>query len=225
MKDALEHIYQDSLHRGVVDILVDGERVGQFCRGEDLPFRETTMRRMADGAEMTLDHEGIKGLLGGQRVSNFSDMREDTFENFLKKADQSYYERDMPANKRRDDMRWGHYSARDHEHGRPYVVIGPEFFARLVNGIMQLSHQRWTWDAEFARRWHQHRQYNAMETMKALAKQNLREPIEFPERMPIDEAMHVVGGVGQPAGHRPRGGYGYLHSVLEFESKAVEAQA
>ena len=107
-------------------------------------------------------------------------------------------------------MRWGHYSARDHEQGRPYVVIGPEFFARLVNGIMQLSHQRWTWDAEFARRWHQHRQYNAMETMKALAKQNLREPIEFPEMMPIDEAMRVVGGVGQPAGHRPRGGYGYL---------------
>ena len=138
MKDALEHVYQKALHRGLVDIRVDGERVGMFCRPEDLPFRETATSRISDGTEMTLDHVGVEGLFIAQRGSEFSEMREDTFENFLTKADQSYYERDMPNAKRRDDMRWSHYSARDHEPGRPYVVIGPEFFARLVRGIVQL---------------------------------------------------------------------------------------
>ena len=219
MKDALEHVYQKALHRGLVDIRVDGERVGMFCRPEDLPFRETATSRISDGTEMTLDHVGVEGLFIAQRGSEFSEMREDTFENFLTKADQSYYERDMPNAKRRDDMRWSHYSARDHEPGRPYVVIGPELFARLVRGIVQLSHQPWTWNRGFAQRWHQHRQYNAMERMKALAQQTLSEPVEFPELMPIDEAMRVFGGVGEPARHGPKGGYDYLHSALEFESK------
>ena len=217
MKDALEHVYQKALHRGLVDIRVDGERVGTFCRPEDLPFRETATSRISDGTEMTLDHGGIDGLISPQRGSELSEMREDTFENFLTKADQSYYERDMA--KRRDDMRWAHYGARDHEPGRPYVVIGSEFFARLVKGIVHLSHQRWTWNQEFAQRWYQHRQYNAMETMKALAQQHLSERVELPEPMPIDEAMRVLGGVGEPARHAPRGGYDYLHSALEFESK------
>ena len=223
MKDALEHVYQEALHRGLVDIRVDGEHVGTFCRPEDLPFRETATSRISDGTEMTLDHVGVKGLFEGlfsaQRGSEFSEMPEDTFENFLTKADRSYYERDMPIAKRRDDMRWSHYSARDHERGRPYVVIGPEFFARLVRGIVRLSHQPWTWNRGFAQRWHQHRQYNAMERMKALAQQNLSEPVEFPELMPIDEAMRVFGGVGEPARHSPKGGYDYLHSALVFESK------
>ena len=129
----------------------------------------------------------------------------------------AFYERDMA--KRRDDMRWSHYSARDHETGRPYAVIGSEFFARLVKGIVHLSHQRWTWNQEFAQCRYQHLQYNAMETMKALAQQHLSEPVELPEPMPIDEAMRVLGGVGEPARHAPRGGYDYLHSALEFEPK------
>lgn len=225
MKDALEHVYQDALHRGLVDVRVDGKCVGMFCKGEDLPFRETATSRISDGTEMTLDHVGVEGLFSTERGSEFSEMREDTFEKFLTKADQSYYDRDMPTKKRRGDMRWSHYSARDHEPGRPYVVIGPEFFARLVNGIVQLSHQRWTWNQEFAKRWHQHHQYNAMERMKALAQQNLSEPLEFPELIPIDEAMRVLGGLGEPRRHGPKSGYDYLHNALEFPAKGETPEA
>ena len=218
MKDALEHVYQEALHSGLVDIRVDGAHVGIFCTGEDLPFRETVMRRVSDGTEMTLDHVGgAVGLFNAQTATKFSEMREDTFENFLTKADQSYYERYMPNSKRRDDMRWSAYSARDHEPGRPYVVIGPEFFARLVRGIVHLSHQRWTWNRGFAKRWLQHRRYNAMERMKELAEQHLSESVNFPDLMSIDEAMRVLEGVGEPTRHGRRGGYDCLHNVLEFE--------
>ena len=229
MKDALEHVYQEVLHRGLVDILVNGERVGTIYWPGNRPFTETATARISDGTEVTVDHIGTRGLwdalFNARRETDFSEMPEDTFENFLTKSDQSYYERDTLNGKRRDDMRWSHYSARDHEQGRPYVVIGPEFFARLVKGIVHLSHQQWTWNREFAQRWHQHHQYNVLQTLNALAQQNLSAPVEFPELMPIDEAMRVFGGVGKPARHRPKCGYDYLHTVLEFDSKGDAPRA
>ena len=226
MKDALEHVYHDCLHRGVIDVMVDGERVGQFQRGEDRPFTETKISRISDGTEMTLDHVEVEGLLAwGAVTTEFSEMPEDTFENFLTKADQSSYKRDTTGKQGRDGMRGAHYSARDHEPGRPYVVIGSEFFARLVRGIVELSHQPWTWNSEFARRCHERLQYNAIQTMRVLAKQNLREPVTFPELIPIDETMEVWARVGEPADHRPKDGYDYLHGVLEFESDAKPREA
>ena len=224
MKDAFENVYQKALHSGLVDIRVAGEVVDTFCTPENLPFRETATSRISDGTEMTLDHVEIKELLHAQRGSEFSEMLEDTFENFLTKADQSYYKRDTGKAKGRDDMRWSHYSARDHEPGRPYVVIGTEFFARLINGIVQLSHQRWTWSQGFARRWVEQRQYNVRKTMKALAKENLKEPVALQNWIPIDEAMRVLGGVGEPTTHIRKGGYDYLHTVLECECKSQKAR-
>lgn len=97
-----------------------------------------------------------------------------------------------------------------------YVTIGPEFFARLVSGIAQLSHEPWTWNRGFAQRWQKHHQYNAMRTMKALAQQNLTVPVELPEPMSTDQAMRILVGVGEPTTHSRRDGYDALHRVLEF---------
>ena len=107
-------------------------------------------------------------------------------------------------------------SAREHEPGHPYVIFGSEFFARIMRGIVELSHQPWTWNAECARRLHQHRQYSAIQTMRALARPNLREAVTFPESIPIDEVMQAWGRLGEPAEHAPEVGYGHLHTVAEF---------
>ncbi len=88
-------------------------------------------------------------------------------------------------------MRWAHYSARDHEYGRPYVVIGTKFFARLVRGVIGLSHREWTWDKGFARRYHERRQYSTRKLMEAHAMQNFREKIDFPEMISIDESLKI----------------------------------
>ena len=227
MQDALEHRYQHVLHSGVVDVFVDGKHAGAFSTAENVPFREVKMSRLVDGAELTLDHmEELTDLMNPEtKVSKFVEMPEDTFGNFLKKADAAYYEGDISykgRGTRRENMRWAHYSARDHEYGRPYTVIGTKFFARLVGEIIKLSHQRWSWDEGLNRRWHERQQYGAMETMKALVSRHFNEDIDFPEIMPLEEAIRTLGGVGEPTGHAPRRGYGDLHVTLHFRS--TEAQ-
>ena len=133
-------------------------------------------------------------------------MSEDTFKDFLAKADVTYY-----GGK---NMHWARYSARDHEYGRPYVVIGSEFFARLVQGIVQLSNHAEVWDERFSRRFHERRQYNVMELMKAHAKQNFNERIEFPPMIPIDEVIEGHHRTLQCSGSR----YDLLHQKLELNS-------
>lgn len=207
--DALENVYQHALHKGIVDIIIDGNWATGFYWPENKPFKETRVSKIMDGAEMTLDHlEDTANLIGlSNEESDFSKMPEDTFTGFLAKADCTYYGE--------KNMHWARYSARDHEYGRPYVVIGSEFFGRLVQGIVQLSNQREVWDKSFSRRFHERRQYNIIRLMEAHANQNFDEPIEFPPMISIDEAMERYRVPLQ----RSRSNYDFLHQKLELNSK------
>ena len=207
--DALEDVYQCALHQGIVDIFVDGERAIGFYLPENKPFTEARISRIMDGAEMTLDHlEDYRNLIGlTNRESDFTRMSEDTFTDFLKKADVSYYGG--------RNMRWAHYTARDHEYGRSYVVIGSEFFARLVQGIVVLSNQPWMWKETFSRRFHERRRHNIMQLMEAHVMQNFNEPVEFPSMIPIEEAMENFRR-RSPSSMK---NYHHLHKRLELKSK------
>ena len=194
MKDGFEDVYQHALHSGVVDLYLGETLLDSFYWPENEPFREGVQARITDGAEMTLDHSSItdvmRALLSrGIGESQFDHMPYDTFEEFLKKADAVYYESD--SNEKRRNMRWANYSARDHESGRPYVVVGTEFFARLVKGIIELSHNQSTWHQDFTQRWHERRRHDIRKLMETHARQNFKEKIEFPEMVSIDEAQKL----------------------------------
>ena len=128
-----ESIFQTTYHQGVNDLIVDGELVGQFMPVEDAPFRETRMGGIRHGEEITMDHSSTRRqlLIPLEEESCFSRLPCGNFREFLVKADAAYYGQ--------RNMRWAHYSARDHERGRPYVVIGTRFFARLVQGLVGMA--------------------------------------------------------------------------------------
>ena len=198
MTDALEDIYQRALHKGVVDLFVDDKLVSSFQISEDIPFRERIMGGIMDGAETTIDHLSDFGdlIFPRERSSDFLKMSHRTFENFLQKAGSVYYEGDIPdkqGNTHRKNMRWAHYSARDHEYGRPYIVIGTEFFARLVAGIVALSKDVRIWDKDFARRYIERRQYNIKNRINIHLKQDFRESIDLPDMITIDETIKRLG--------------------------------
>lgn len=142
MRDAFEEVYQEALHKGVVDLYLDDEILWSYFLEDDLPLSERSMNSMIDGAEMTLDHANgfvPMGFFSGKE-SKFKKIPFSTFGEFLQKADAVYYESDVKGS--RKNMRWAQYSARDHEYGRPYVVVGRKFFARLVGGVVGLSHRQ-----------------------------------------------------------------------------------
>ena len=68
MAVALEDVYQHALHEGVIDLFLDGKFVRSVHLVDDTPFRETKVAKMADGAEMTLDHS-LKPPRGADRIS------------------------------------------------------------------------------------------------------------------------------------------------------------
>ena len=163
---------------------------------------------------MTLDHSFHH--LGVEQTLGFMEMSHETFEDFLQKADSVYY---AGESSKRKNMRWAHYSARDHEYGRPYVVIGTKFFARLVRGIIGLSHQRWMWDEGFARRQLEYRQYNIRKLMEVHVMQNFREKIDFPEMISIDESLKRFTTMGEPPKRSSKHGYDFLHTKWRISTK------
>ena len=219
IKDAFEDVYQKALHVGVVDMYLHEERVGSISLVENMPFEEVTRGRMMEGAEMTLDHSGPRGLmkaiLAAPNVkSEFTRMPHDTFESFLMKADAVYYKADSDG--KRKNMRWPLYSARDHEYGRPYVVVGTGFFARLVKGIVELSDNQSTWHEDFAIRWHRRRQYNIRKTMDAYAREVYGEAIGFPEKVSIEQAAEqAINLLRSPLSQKPAT-YDSLHTRCDF---------
>lgn len=145
---------------------------------------------MSDGAEYTTDHldryyDHI--LPRNTEPSKFMQMPYTTFEEFLDKADASYYESDVTGKRR--DLRWSDYWHRDHEYGRPYTVVGVDFFARLVKGVVALSHHPWTWDTALFEGWQQRDQEVRVRRMEAIAKQYLKPGTEFAEPVSKDELM------------------------------------
>ena len=216
MKDAFENAYETALHSGVVDVYMDSKFICSFLLPDGIPFKEIQRNAIMDGLEMTLDHsDGFDGLLGSTSggYSNFTQMPEDSFESFLAKADAVYYEGDNDG--RRRNMRWAGYSARDHEYGRPYVVIGTGFFGRLVNRVIEVSEQQWTWDDGFKKRWHTRRLYRIEKTMNIHALQNYKEPVDLPEKISVDELMQKFGEF-KPKYSKD---YSFLHRKCELSSK------
>jgi len=56
-----------------------------------------------------------------------------------------------------NDMRYNDYASKDHEGFKPYDIAGMDFFARLVKGLVSLSHQPPLWNKDFAERLYQYK--------------------------------------------------------------------
>ena len=219
MKEAFEDVYQTALHSGVTDLYLDRKHIWSFLLPESVPFKEIQRNAMMDGSEMTLDHsDGFRSLFGQSSggYSTFTQMPDDSFESFLAKADAVYYEGDSDG--RRRNMRWAGYSVRDHEYGRPYVIIGTEFFGRLVNGVVKLSDEQWTWDDSFKERWHRRRLYIINNIMNSHAMQNYKNPVDLPEMISVEESMRMVDE------WKPKypENYTHLHRKFELSSKGKD---
>ena len=233
MSSAFEDVYQTARHAGLVDIVVDGKRKQTMYSAECAPFREAAIRRMADGAEQTIDHlaarDGQVADIGNLFLpldleTDFQTLPEKTFEDFLQKADRVYYKSDIPKNGEasRRGIRWEHYSARDHEYGRPYVVVGSLFFARLARGIVGLSRAPWTWDEKFAKRWYARRQRNIRRNMQLQLMQNFETDVELPPMIGADEAMKRFRELTQSR-LNDRTSYDHLHGRVEIDAEDVRA--
>jgi len=72
MKGALEVAYQRALHKGIIDMSLDGELIASFMLPKDTPFRETSMGGMADGVEYALDHSSHGDLIVPAENTKFS---------------------------------------------------------------------------------------------------------------------------------------------------------
>ena len=219
MKEAFEDVYQTALHSGVTDLYLDHDLIWSFLFSDSVPFKEIQRNAMMDGSEMTLDHsDGFRSLFGPSSgvYSTFTQMPDDSFESFLAKADAVYYEGDNTGKRR--NMRWAGYSARDHEYGRPYVIIGTEFFGRLVNGIVKLSDEQWTWDDGFKERWHTRRLYIINNIMNSHANQNYKSPVDLPEMISVEESMRRAD---EWKPNYPEN-YTHLHQKFELSSKGKE---
>ena len=215
--DAFEDIYHRALHEGIVDVVLDEKVISSVLERQDSPFWEINTSKLMDGAELTLDHskfEDLFNFLDG--TSKFMQIPTDTFEQFLTKADALYYETDL-GTKRRRNMRWSHYAARDNEYSRPRVTIGIRFFGRLIKAIVELSNQQWMWDEGFLRRWHARRQYNIKNLMKIHAMQNFNVGISFPEMISVQDAMKQAPK--SEASENLKRGYDGLHTNLSFKTK------
>lgn len=177
-----ESVFQTAYHKGVRDLIVGGELVDQFFLVEDAPFREARIGGLRRGAEVTMDHSSFRQLLiPPEGRSDFGRLPCGNFREFLVKADVAYYGR--------RNMRWAHYSARDHERGRPYVVIGTRFFARLVQALVAMADEQWMWEEQFARRWHERRQVIVRDLVRVHLQQSFEGEPQMPDSTPVSVMM------------------------------------
>ena len=182
LEDEFESAYQIVYHRGVIDLTIDGDLIDQFFLVEDAPFREAKMGGLRHGAEITMDNSAVSQLLMPTKgETDFSRMPCRNFREFLTKADVAYY-----GNR---NMRWGHYSARDHQRGRPYVVVGSRFFARLAQSLVELGNQQWMWNEQLARRWHERRRSIIGKLVNSHIRQSFTKKLELPEMRSVDDMM------------------------------------
>ena len=182
VKDELESAYQTAYHEGLIDLRIDGELITHFFLPEDAPFREARMGGLRHGAEISLDNSSTRLLLMPMKEeSDFSQLPCRNFREFLTKADVAYYGH--------HNMRWAHYSARDHQRGRLYIAVGTRFFARLAQNLIELSNQQWMWDEQLARRWHERRRLVIGGLVRTHIRQSFTENPELPEMISVDDMM------------------------------------
>ena len=225
MCSAFEEVYQEALHQGITDVYLDGDLRNSYLLDDDRPFIQLNIRSAIDGAEMTLDHAGAGGSLssGTNEISGFEKLPYSNFSEFLEKADAAYYKGDSQG--KRKVMRWAHYSARDHEYGRPYVMVGTKFFARLVKGVVELSRQQWIWHPEFRQRWHERSQYTIEKLVHDHLMQRFQSIPELPEMKSIKEMEaffqrnHDGKHFSQPQAYKNQ------HKKLRLYSKTAEGKA
>ena len=83
---AFEDKYQQALHKGITDIYVGDQLLGSFFSPGECPFVETSIRRMADGEEHTMDHSTFRDILAHPKgVSDFAKMPLDNSISFWRK--------------------------------------------------------------------------------------------------------------------------------------------
>ena len=224
MSSAFEEVYQIALHQGVTGVYLDGKLHGSYLLGDDQPFIQHNRRSVIDGAEMTLDHAGRGGPLSLDRgeISEFEKLPFSNFSEFLDKADAVYYKAD--SNAKRRNMRWAHYSARDHEFGRPYVVAGVKFFARLIKGVIGLSNEQWAWHPDFRQRWHQRRQYNINKLVRTHLEQSFQGEVDLPEMKPVEEIEALYQGARDGKKFRQPQAYRNLHKKLQLHLKTTRTK-
>lgn len=180
LADEFESVYQTAFHKGVQDLIVDGELVDRFFLVEDAPFREARMGGVRHGAAITMDNSSFRQLLTPpEDETDFSRLPCRNFREFLAKADAAYYGG--------NNLRWAHYSARDHERGRPYVVVGTRFFARLVQGLVGMANEQWMWDEQFAARWHERRRVIIRDVVRIHIRQSFTGEPELPDLKTVEE--------------------------------------
>ena len=230
MRNGFEDAYQKALNRGINEVVIDGELCWlEFATVEDIPFRERAIRFVGDGIEMTTDHSEARDLIfPSTKLSEFTKMPLETFDQFLAKADAAYYEGDISdkqGSTSRKNMRWEDYSARDHEYGRAYAVVGITFFARLAKELVALAHQQWIWHDDFALRWWQRRKYNIRQLLEAHVQQNFKNEIEFGEMISPEEAMTSFRSVHGDLANAVKRGYGHLHGKREFKKEELAGPA
>ncbi len=189
LADEFESVYQTAFHKGVQDLIVDNELVHRFFLVEDAPFREARMGGVRHGAAITMDNSSFRQLLmPPEDETDFSRLPCGNFREFLAKADVVYYGG--------HNMRWAHYSARDHERGRPYVVVGTRFFARLVQGLVGMANEQWMWDERFAARWHERRGVIVRDMVRANSRQSFTGEPDLPDLKPVEEMMESFRSKG-----------------------------
>ena len=216
---AFEDKYQYALHKGITDIYLDERLLVSIFLQSESPFLERSDSRIADGEESTMDHSPIQELFSHpDGTSDFAQMPYDTFEKFLSKADAVYYEGDTPGKGKRRNMRWANYTARDHESGRPYVTIGEYFFARLVQNIIQLSHEPWTWHKDFLDHFIIRHKYNIMKRMEILAEQHLKDEVLWPEMISDDKMKKSLLFLPENP-EIGKGSYDHLHTRLLYHTR------
>ena len=182
LEDEFESAYQTAYHEGVIDLRIDGELRDQFFLVEDAPFREARMGGLRRGAEITIDNSSTRQLLMPiEEESDFSRLPCRNIKEFLTKADAVYYGH--------RNMRWAHYSARDHQRGRPYIAVGTRFFARLAQNLVELANQQWMWDEQLARRSHERRRLIIGNLVRGHIRQSFTENPELPEMISVDDMM------------------------------------
>lgn len=205
-----ESIFQTAYHKGVCDLIVDGEFVNSIVHFENKPFRETKFGGLRHGAEFTMDHSSFEQLLlPAEEESEFAQMPCKTFQEFLHKADVAYYGK--------HNMRWAHYGARDHESGRPYVTVGTRFFARLVQGLVQMGTEQWIWNEQLAIRWHEQRHLLVGDLVRTHIKQSYEGDLDLPEMTPANEMMKRFRSPSMRS--KRTDDYGSLHVKLTFTRK------
>lgn len=226
---ALEVKYQEARHRGILSIYSGGQTLGDIWSQDQRAFTEKTtgVGTFVDGEEHTMDHSTVSDLfVRPDGASDFSKMPERTFQQFLKKADSVYYKGDVVEQGRRRNMRWGGYSARDHEIGRPYVVIGVYFFARLVQGIIALSGEPWTWHEDYLRRAAERNRHSAMKRMESLSKWILESEVAWSEgAISNEEVMEQLRYRASDLVAIGEGEYGRLHAKLDLNPPDLDVES